>query len=65
VIIGLGYHPAREAKVESEQEGASVDLGDGMVKALKRRAKAWEGQEKWGLGGAEGWYRRHLKMGVK
>ncbi|KAF9463679.1 hypothetical protein BDZ94DRAFT_1217783 [Collybia nuda] len=46
-IIGVGYHPAREAKVEAEQEGASVDLADALVKALKRRAEAWEGREKW------------------
>ncbi|KAF8166001.1 DnaJ domain-containing protein [Crassisporium funariophilum] len=27
--------------------GVGVDLGDGYVKALKRRAEAWEGREKW------------------
>ena len=46
-IIGTGYHPAREAKVTKEDEGASVDLADAYVKALRRRAEAYEGREKW------------------
>lgn len=46
-LIGTRYHPAREAKVAREEEGSGVDLGDGLVKALKRRAEAWEGREKW------------------
>ncbi|OCH94467.1 hypothetical protein OBBRIDRAFT_769484 [Obba rivulosa] len=46
-LIGLSYHPAREAKVTKVDEGASVDLGDGLVKALRRRAEAYEGKEKW------------------
>ncbi|KAG6822951.1 hypothetical protein H0H93_004539, partial [Arthromyces matolae] len=46
-LIGTGYHPLREAKVEKEEEGADVDLSDAFVKALKRRAEAWEGREKW------------------
>ncbi|KAG6890288.1 hypothetical protein C0995_009494 [Termitomyces sp. Mi166 len=46
-LIGAGYHPQCEAKVEKEDEGAGVDLGDALVKALKRRAEAWEGREKW------------------
>ncbi|KIM76584.1 hypothetical protein PILCRDRAFT_12638 [Piloderma croceum F 1598] len=28
-------------------EGVVVDLGEGLVKALRRRAEAWEGKEKW------------------
>ena len=47
VIIGLGYHPARELMVSRADEGASVDLADGVTKALKRRAEAFEGREKW------------------
>jgi len=47
VIIGSRYHPARELKVSRADEGASVDLADGMTKALKRRAEAFEGREKW------------------
>ncbi|KAG5650183.1 hypothetical protein H0H81_000405 [Sphagnurus paluster] len=46
-LVGAGYHPAREAKVTVLEEGAGVDLGDALVKALKRRAEAWEGREKW------------------
>ncbi|GLB34387.1 putative SWA2 protein [Lyophyllum shimeji] len=46
-LVGAGYHPAREAKVERVEEGAGVELGDALVKALKRRAEAWEGREKW------------------
>ncbi|KAF8623058.1 hypothetical protein AX15_006530, partial [Amanita polypyramis BW_CC] len=46
-IIGSGYHPAREIKVSRADEGAAVDLPDGIVKALKRRAEALEGREKW------------------
>ena len=30
-----------------DSQGVGVDLGDGYVKALKRRAEAWEGREKW------------------
>lgn len=32
-----------------EEEGASVDLADALVKARKRRAEAYEGKEKWDL----------------
>ncbi|KAF8627930.1 hypothetical protein AX17_006085 [Amanita inopinata Kibby_2008] len=46
-IIGSGYHPSHELKVAREEEGASVDLADGLAKALRRRAEAWEGREKW------------------
>lgn len=46
-ILGAGFHPAREAKVTLESDGAGVDLGDAYVKALRRRAEAYEGREKW------------------
>ncbi|KAF7975610.1 hypothetical protein HWV62_9191 [Athelia sp. TMB] len=46
-IIGTDYHPSREKKVEREDCGSSVDLGDALVKAFRRRAEAWEGREKW------------------
>jgi hypothetical protein len=48
VIIGASYHPAREAKVTLD-EGGGVDLGDGLIKAWRRRAEAYEGKEKWDL----------------
>jgi len=46
-LIGPSYHPAREAKVTREDEGAGVDLADALVKAFWRRAEAYEGKEKW------------------
>lgn len=46
-LIGASYHPGREVKVTKDDEGASVDLADGLVKALRRRAEAYEGKEKW------------------
>ncbi|KAI9513223.1 hypothetical protein F5148DRAFT_1145534 [Russula earlei] len=48
-IVGPSYHPAREAKVTREEDGAGVDLGDGLIKAWRRRAEAYEGKEKWVL----------------
>jgi tetratricopeptide (TPR) repeat protein len=48
-LVGPSYHPQREAKVTTESEGASVDLSDGLVKAWRRRAEAYEGKEKWAL----------------
>ncbi len=52
-LIGPAYHPTREAKVAREDEGASVDLADGLVKAYRRRAEAHEGREKWELARAD------------
>ena len=48
-IIGMDYHPAKEEKVTKEDEGASVDLADALLKAYRRRAEAYEGREKWDL----------------
>ena len=48
-LVGPSYHPAREAKVTREEDGASVDLGDALGKAWRRRAEAYEGREKWDL----------------
>jgi hypothetical protein len=48
-IVGPSYHPAREAKVTREEDGAGVDLGDALIKAWRRRAEAYEGKEKWDL----------------
>ncbi|KAK0243425.1 hypothetical protein EDD85DRAFT_327190 [Armillaria nabsnona] len=36
-----------QARVKTSEEGAGVDLGDGLVKAWRRRAEALEGREKW------------------
>jgi hypothetical protein len=46
-LIGSSYHPRRETKVTEENEGSGVDLADGLMKAYKRRAEAYEGKEKW------------------
>ena len=48
-IIGPSYHPAREAKVTLDEDGAGVNLSDGLIKAWRRRAEAYEGKEKWDL----------------
>jgi tetratricopeptide (TPR) repeat protein len=48
-IVEPSYHPAWEAKVTREEDGAGIDLGDGLVKAWRRRAEAYEGREKWDL----------------
>jgi len=48
-LVGPSYHPAREAKVTREEDGAGVDLGDALGKAWHRRAEAYEGREKWDL----------------
>ena len=46
-LIRPSYHPQREVKVTEENEGSEVDLADGLMKAYKRRAEAYEGKEKW------------------
>jgi tetratricopeptide (TPR) repeat protein len=46
-LIGVNYNPAQEKRVEAADAGAGVDLGDGLVKGLRRRAEAAEGREKW------------------
>ncbi|KAH9049618.1 hypothetical protein EDB84DRAFT_1585427 [Lactarius hengduanensis] len=48
-LVGPSYHPAREAKVTREEDGAGVDIGDALGKAWRRRAEAYEGREKWDL----------------
>ncbi|KAH9977616.1 hypothetical protein BGW80DRAFT_1537215 [Lactifluus volemus] len=48
-IVGPSYHPAREAKITREEDGARVELGDALIKAWHRRAEAYEGKEKWDL----------------
>ncbi len=48
-LVGPSYHPAREAKVTREEDGAGIDLGDALGKAWRRRAEAYEGKEKWDL----------------
>ena len=48
-IVGPSYNPVREAKVTREEDGAGIDLGDGLIKAWRRRAEAYEGKEKWDL----------------
>ncbi|KAK8844685.1 hypothetical protein IAR55_006534 [Kwoniella newhampshirensis] len=45
-LIGPTYHPSKEAPLPSEV-ASEVKLGDGMVKAMIKRAQAWEMGEKW------------------
>ena len=49
-LIRLTYVPSREEPVTNFEYGAGVDLRDGLVKAIKRCAKAWEGRGRWGTG---------------
>lgn len=75
-LIGVSYNTGLETKVTREECGASVDLSDGLVKALKRRAEAWEGREKWdaarkdwevlaGIGWASGTSRSEAVRGAR
>ena len=43
-LIRLTYIPSREEPVTNFEYGAGIDLRDGLVKAIKRCAKAWEGR---------------------
>lgn len=44
-LIGIAYHPGKEASLPAEY--AEIKLGDGLSKALVKRAQAWEMGEKW------------------
>jgi tetratricopeptide (TPR) repeat protein len=49
-VVGTGAPPfvgSGEGGGWEDPCGRGVDLTDGWVKALKRRAEAWEGREKW------------------
>ena len=45
-IIGPSYHPSKEAPLPADL-ASEVKLADAMVKALTKRAQAWEMGEKW------------------
>ena len=45
-IIGPSYHPSKEAPLPAEI-ASEVKLADAMVKAMTKRAQAWEMAEKW------------------
>lgn len=45
-IIGPAYHPSKEAPLPADI-AAEVKLADAMVKAMTKRAQAWEMAEKW------------------
>ncbi|OWZ80608.1 UBA/TS-N domain-containing protein [Cryptococcus neoformans Bt85] len=44
-LVGIAYHPGKEASLPAEY--AEIKLGDGLSKALVKRAQAWEMGEKW------------------
>ncbi|WVQ82582.1 hypothetical protein IAT38_004712 [Cryptococcus sp. DSM 104549] len=44
-LVGLGYHPSKETPLPAEL--AEVRLGEGLGKAVLKRAQAWEMGEKW------------------
>ncbi|KAK0443962.1 uncharacterized protein EV420DRAFT_1017761 [Desarmillaria tabescens] len=46
-LVGETTWRDEQARVKTSEEGAGVDLGDGLVKAWRRRAEALEGREKW------------------
>ncbi|WVR03169.1 hypothetical protein IAU60_000160 [Kwoniella sp. DSM 27419] len=45
-LIGPSYHPSKEAPLPAEI-ASEVKLADGLVKAMTKRAQAWEMGEKW------------------
>lgn len=45
-IIGPSYHPSKEAPLPAEI-ASEVKLADAVVKAMTKRAQAWEMAEKW------------------
>ncbi|KAF9516794.1 hypothetical protein BS47DRAFT_1314950 [Hydnum rufescens UP504] len=46
-IIGEGFHPAKEEAIPPLEDGEVINLEDGFVRALHRRAEAYESTEKW------------------
>jgi tetratricopeptide (TPR) repeat protein len=45
---GMGrYHPSREESIPPLEDGEAVSLAEGYVKALQKRAQAYESAEKW------------------
>lgn len=47
------YHPSREELIPPMEDGEVVSLAEGYVKALQRRAQAYESAEKWTLAKAD------------
>ncbi|GMK56949.1 hypothetical protein CspeluHIS016_0307890 [Cutaneotrichosporon spelunceum] len=48
-LIGVGYHPVKEAPLPATPDAEGVKLGDALVKATAKRAQAHEMAEKWKL----------------
>lgn len=46
-LVGLDYHPAKEAPLDDDDSVKDVKLADGLIKALCKRASAYEMGEKW------------------
>ncbi|GHJ88642.1 hypothetical protein NliqN6_5044 [Naganishia liquefaciens] len=46
-LVGLDYHPAKEAPLDDDDAVKDVKLADGLIKALCKRASAYEMGEKW------------------
>lgn len=44
-LVGPSYHPSKEAPLPPEY--AEIKLGEGLSKAMVKRAQAWEMGEKW------------------
>ncbi|KAJ9097693.1 hypothetical protein QFC21_004730 [Naganishia friedmannii] len=46
-LVGLDYHPSKEALLDDDDAVKDIKLADGLIKALCKRAGAYEMGEKW------------------
>ncbi|KAJ9123976.1 hypothetical protein QFC22_000767 [Naganishia vaughanmartiniae] len=46
-LVGLDYHPSKEAPLDDVDAVKDIKLADGLIKALCKRAGAYEMGEKW------------------
>ncbi|KAJ9093904.1 hypothetical protein QFC19_008136 [Naganishia cerealis] len=46
-LVGLDYHPSKEEPLDDDDAVKDVKLADGLIKALCKRAGAYEMGEKW------------------
>lgn len=46
-LVGLDYHPTKEAPLDDDDAAKDVRLAEGLIKALCKRASAYEMGEKW------------------
>jgi tetratricopeptide (TPR) repeat protein len=46
-LVGLDYHPSKEEPLDGDESVKDIKLADGLIKALCKRAAAYEMGEKW------------------